>query len=91
MNEVVVLVLLGVIGLGLGFVSALLTRRPRTTLAGGALGVAALTLLYVLRVGEGAPFAPHVVRAGAIAAAAVWAGLASGVWVAVQLERRGRA
>lgn len=84
MSETVVLALPAVIGLGL--VCALLTRRPRSTLAGGFIGASALWLPYVLTVGEGAPFAPHTVRAGAMAGSVIWTGFAIGVAAANRLE-----
>ncbi|GIU95118.1 MAG: hypothetical protein KatS3mg012_1575 [Gaiellaceae bacterium] len=90
MNLLVVLVRLGSLGFGLGFVGALLVRRPRVALAGGSLGVASAYLLSVLAVGEDAPFAGQVVRAGAVAAGVGWLGVAAGVWAASELERHGR-
>ncbi|MGH3065010.1 MAG: hypothetical protein ACRDOF_01790, partial [Gaiellaceae bacterium] len=58
--------LIGVFGIGLGFTSGVATRSYVPTLAGGALAVAGLYVLYILTTGEGAPFAPDVMIVGAV-------------------------
>ena len=72
---------------GSGFVAALATRRYRATLAVGALVVLSLYLLYVLRVGEGAPFAPGIVVWGAVASVALVEELAFGIGAARFVNR----
>jgi hypothetical protein len=55
----------------------------------GALVVPALYVLYVLNVGEGAPFVSHVMAWGAAWASVVLLGLALGIQVARFVNRVG--
>jgi len=78
---------LGLLGFGLGLVAAVATGRYGPTLVGGCLAVAVLYLLYILKTGEGAPFVPYVMVAGAVGSGVLLAGFALGVRVAQRLER----
>ena len=85
---VVMFTLAGVIAFGFGFVAALATRRYRATLVVGLVVVLALYLLYVLTVGEGAPFVPYVMAWGAVGGAVLLAGLIFGISAAQFVDRR---
>ena len=87
MSIVVLLALLGVVGAGLGFVLALVTRRPGSTLVGGCGAIGVLYMLYIVTVGEGAPFVVAVMMAGATASVTFLAAFAVGVWMAGRVER----
>ena len=82
--------LAGVIAFGFGFVAALATRRYRATLIVGLVVVLALYLLYVLTVGEGAPFVPYVMSWGAVGGAVLLAGLILGISAAGFVDRKAR-
>jgi len=87
---VVVFALAGVIAFGLGFVAAFATRRYRATLVVGLVVVLALYLLYVLTVGEGAPFVPYVMAWGAVGGGVLLAGLILGISAARFVDRKAR-
>ena len=87
MNLVVVVALTGVISFGSGFVAALATRRYGAVLAVGALVVLSLYVLYVLTVGEGAPFAPGIVVWGAVGSVVLVAELMLGIGAARLVNR----
>jgi hypothetical protein len=90
MNAAVLCALLGICAAGLGLVAASVTRRHGPTLAGGGISIAVVYLLYVLAIGEGAPFARHVVVAGAVGSAVLLGGFTLGVGLWRALERRSR-
>ena len=87
---VVVFALAGVIAFGLGFVAALVTRRYRVTLVVGLAVLVVLYLLYVLTVGEGAPFVPYVMAWGAVGGAVLLAGSILGISAAGFVDRKAR-
>jgi hypothetical protein len=90
MNAAVILVLLGIISFGMGLVAAVLSRRYGVVLTVGTLVVLSLYLLYVLNVGEGAPFVPYVMAWGVAWASVALAGLALGVGVGRMTSREAR-
>jgi len=90
LNVAVLCALLGILGSGLGLVAALMTRRHGPTLVGGCLAIAVLYLLYVLTTGEGAPFVPYVMVAGAVGSAVLLVGFALGVGAARLVDGKAR-
>ncbi len=87
---IIVFTLAGVIAFGVGLVTALATTRYRATLVLGLTVVLALYLLYVLTVGEGAPFVPYVMAWGAVGGAVLLAGLILGIAAARLVDRRAK-
>jgi hypothetical protein len=79
--------LIGIIGFGSGLVAAVASRRPGVTRVVGLVVVCSLYLLYVLTVGEGAPFVPAVMVWGAAGGSVVVAGFLLGVGAARFVDR----
>jgi hypothetical protein len=86
-NAAILASLVGLFGIGLGFAAGVATRRYGSTLAGGALAVAVLYVLYIVNVGEGAPFAPNVMGVGAVGGGVLLGSFAVGVALARAFER----
>ena len=83
--------MVGLFGIDLGFAAGAEARRYGSTLAGGALAVAVLYVLYIVTTGEDPPFAPYVMAFGAVGASALLGAFAAGVVLARALERGQRA